>query len=704
MTLRLCRILTACIAIAGIAGCGGDGTSIGVDTNVTQDTPADIATDSDPGTEADATRDADAGTETGTDPGTDPGMETGTDTEPDADVGADCPDGCLIDSVCHPDGTANPGNACTVCTRTLSATAWTDNDGAACDDDLFCTGADTCGAGTCSVHGGNGCVDDVACNGVESCDEAGKTCVAGQTTCDDDYVCDTATDTCRTTCTGCLILEICHADGVPNPENACEWCAAATLSTGWSSHDAQVCGSHGACQSGVCECEPGYTGATCDTCIQFVNAAAVDDTGDGASWATARKTVQPAIDAASPLGCNVWVAAGTYLPTTGTDRNASIVLADGVAVYGGFLGTETRLTQRDRVANVTTFSGDIGVVDDPADNSLHVVRGATGATLDGFTIVKGMASGSFLDDTSAGGGMLNVGASPTVAHCTFTGNYAILRGGGMSNLGGSAPTVTDCLFVDNSAGYGGGMHCDASSAIVTRCIFKTNTAAGRSNSQGGGMDNENGSNSIVTDCDFIGNYAPFSSAMNIYASSPTLTNCLFLGNWGGESNAGWGGGMVIMGGSPTLTNCVFAQNSSHAGGGVYVYTGSNPTFNNCTFWNNYADPGYGEGLACRSAVTINNSIFWDDTFYQYQCTPVVNNSDLCGMEGTNGNICSDPLFASVVSTDANFLRLGADSPCIDQAGADATVTDRLGNAAFDVDTVVNASASARDMGAYEYRP
>lgn len=40
-----------------------------------------------------------------------------------------------------------------------------------------------------------------------------------------------------------------------------------------------------------------------------------------------------------------------------TDRTAGLVLQDGFAVYGGFDGTETELSQRDWENNVTILSG-----------------------------------------------------------------------------------------------------------------------------------------------------------------------------------------------------------------------------------------------------------------------------------------------------------------------------------------------------------
>jgi hypothetical protein len=166
-----------------------------------------------------------------------------------------------------------------------------------------------------------------------------------------------------------------------------------------------------------------------DTKLRYVNAA-VEEPIEGISWETAFASVQPAIDACRcvtlALGeaCQVWVAAGVY-PTDPTNRCDAIRLRPNVALYGGFTGVETSLEARDWEENVTTLTG--------GGLAYHVVRGASEAVIDGFTITGGRADGSAENDQSSGGGMYNDGASPIVANCTVAYNLAESAGCGMFN-------------------------------------------------------------------------------------------------------------------------------------------------------------------------------------------------------------------------------------------------------------------------------
>ena len=66
----------------------------------------------------------------------------------------------------------------------------------------------------------------------------------------------------------------------------------------------------------------------------------------------AYKDLQSALSGAVS-GTEIWVAAGTYRPTTSTDRAKSFTLKSGVAIYDGFSGTETLRIQRNASVNVT---------------------------------------------------------------------------------------------------------------------------------------------------------------------------------------------------------------------------------------------------------------------------------------------------------------------------------------------------------------
>ena len=181
--------------------------------------------------------------------------------------------------------------------------------------------------------------------------------------------------------------------------------------------------------------------------IRYVDAGA-GGSNDGTSWTNAFTDLQDALTAAA-TGDEIWVAAGTYRPTAGTDRTLSFVLKSGVALYGGFSGAETERGQRDAAANVATLSGNIGDTGSASDNSCHVVHGGGAdetAILDGFTVSGGNADGA--GENENGGGMYNDSSSrPTVTGCRFANNYA-------DDQGGAAPEDYDTAAVDDG-GFGG---------------------------------------------------------------------------------------------------------------------------------------------------------------------------------------------------------------------------------------------------------
>ncbi|HPD32209.1 MAG TPA: thrombospondin type 3 repeat-containing protein, partial [Phycisphaerae bacterium] len=144
--------------------------------------------------------------------------------------------------------------------------------------------------------------------------------------------------------------------------------------------------------------------------------------GDGTSWENAT-TLQAALTAAQEHD-DIWVAAGTYKPSSPSGRAATFQLQNDVSVYGGFAGiaAETpatfNLADRDFTTNQTVLSGDIGTVGTQTDNCYHVVTGSgtnSTAILDGFTIRDGNANGSATSQ-KRGGGLYLAAGSPAIVN------------------------------------------------------------------------------------------------------------------------------------------------------------------------------------------------------------------------------------------------------------------------------------------------
>jgi predicted outer membrane repeat protein len=271
---------------------------------------------------------------------------------------------------------------------------------------------------------------------------------------------------------------------------------------------------------------PATSVSAAGTCYVDVDAVGAND---GTSWTNAYTDLQLALGA-SPC-TEVWVAAGVYKPTTGTDRTATFRLKNGVTLYGGFAGTETVRDERDWTANVTILSGDLNGDDvgftNNSENVYHVVTGATGATLDGFTITAGNANvANVMDSAVVGGGMYNyLSSNPTLTNVTFTNNSATtLRGGGMYNYQ-SSPTLTNVTFSSNSAfTTGGGMYNEVgSNPQIRNTIFWGNTATS------GAQIYNTGSAPVVSDSVVQDGYA---GGTNIITTDPMLGA---LGNYGGST-------------------------------------------------------------------------------------------------------------------------------------------------------------------------
>ena len=347
----------------------------------------------------------------------------------------------------------------------------------------------------------------------------------------------------------------------------------------------------------------------------------VKNSDESTAWAgrTAYTNLQDAIDAAQP-GDMIWVAEGTYYPTSTFDnsnnvRCRSFVMKENVSLYGGFDGTETDLDER---GGETILSGDVTHTPDVAtDNVYHVVysKNISNVILDGFTITKGYADRYGYDDDLCGAGVY-MGANGQLRNCSILDNVAIKCGGGV--WVSATGVLSDCYFSGNSvtaANSGGGAayfdnrNFDAPTA-AENCYFEensctaTNTITG-SNRFGGGAVNA-GQNTRFEYCIFTLNSCTNPGGAVICSSSNEFEYCAFY------LNTATNGGAIYGGSNSNLlaSNCLFANNEATTNGGAVYYTGATCRAVNCTFVNNAAATGgavYGS-----SGFTMFNSIVWNN--------------------------------------------------------------------------------------------
>jgi hypothetical protein len=179
--------------------------------------------------------------------------------------------------------------------------------------------------------------------------------------------------------------------------------------------------------------------------VWYVNLNA-SGSNDGTSWTNAYVDLQSAFSSATS-GDSIWVAKGTYKPTSGTTRTIYFRLKSGISIFGAFSGNESSVDARNVNSNLTILSGDIGNPGSASDNTYHVVYGSninSTVIIDGFRITGG-----------------NIGSGS--------------EGAGMY-LDNCKTIVRNCHITDNSSGYGGGIYQYNGSLVVMNCRINENVA------------------------------------------------------------------------------------------------------------------------------------------------------------------------------------------------------------------------------------
>lgn len=236
--------------------------------------------------------------------------------------------------------------------------------------------------------------------------------------------------------------------------------------------------------------------------IYYVSSQATD-TGDGSSWANAT-TLTKALDKAV-AGDQIWVQGFETL--TGGNLYVApkegFAVKSGVQLYGGFAGTESRLSQRVTLGKPyqlkyrSVLSGDIQKND--TVGSVDLIFPANGTRSDNATHVLSVN----LDPTQASG---NNNTYPTVINGFSIGNGQAAgtgdagKGGGIyvygDNSKGGVFRIERCFLISNYATQGGAVYVDASvksvngeTSLINQSVVFNNAAGDRAavENQAGGI-------------------------------------------------------------------------------------------------------------------------------------------------------------------------------------------------------------------------
>lgn len=299
----------------------------------------------------------------------------------------------------------------------------------------------------------------------------------------------------------------------------------------------------------------------------YVDSARPDNTGDGLSWLSAKKTIQSALDSTTTAH-QVWVKAGVY--------PEAITMRTGMKVYGGFNGAEDRPETRNLKANASVIDGSKARAGNlPA---YHVVRmdAISSVTLDGFTIKGGKASALSLDAKGAGIMCYNLSGECRIMHCTITGCSAEDYGGGIYAYGSAPLVISDCSIIGCAADeYGGGIYAYGNSQLlIADCLIAGNKAG-----YGGGIDilyNYNDKAPVIRNCTISGNSSYTGAGIDCRSAAPVIQNCIVSGN-----TASGGGGMSFTTSRAQVLNCTITDNvASSYGGAIECWEGGSPEVRN----------------------------------------------------------------------------------------------------------------------------
>jgi hypothetical protein len=343
-----------------------------------------------------------------------------------------------------------------------------------------------------------------------------------------------------------------------------------------------------------------------DGCVVYVDGSS--DGGDGSSWLQAVESLQQGVDLArcgalSTDRCErweVWVKGGTYYVHRGCPTD-TIRLRSELSVRGGFAGSESSEAERVLGANETTLDGRDGP--NGERHVYHVVTGAEGVQLDGFTIQHGRAEHPSDERHQRGGGLYADETPMHVRDTRFLHNRAVEGGAAWGNdVSLRELRFTRSFFADNTANDGGAIAARLAVELhVDECSFEDNVASG----WGGGVYAMNAP-LTVTGSEFRGNSATAGGGVFARFGRAAISESLFEDNLA----ASQGGGAMLWDASSEVRTSSFTGNlAGWGGGGLVVAGGSGTVLDQLAFHDNEAGDNGGGLWLVHIAAKLSHSRF-----------------------------------------------------------------------------------------------
>jgi len=360
-------------------------------------------------------------------------------------------------------------------------------------------------------------------------------------------------------------------------------------------------------------------------------------TGTGLSWSDALGDLNRALFIADYINATeVWVAAGTYYPSTTRERWISFNLRDSVYLYGGFAGTELFLEERNITANKTILSGDIGRRMRSYDNSFNIVYfnpiTATDTTsIDGFSIADAYYEG----DSNAFPHAMYI-RNANISNCNFETNTT-------NALDAQNCKILNCSFSGNNANSIANSTATINNCSVQNCTFSNNKGI-----NGAGA---NATNSSFSHCTATGNTAT-SNGGAFYGTNTTFESCSIFNNSAGNS----GGGLYSKGSLTKIYNSLIYNNSAVSAGGGLFLDSVGSVYATTITRNLSKNNGGGIYMRNASISSFYNSILWGNRSETLQSSfilqnPTLSNIHNCGIDDT----LFSTIFASKINLDtANY--------------------------------------------------